>query len=112
MLNQNSLIFVKNFSLFFTIFFVFSCANVQHPLGGPRDRTPPKLLKATPPNSTRNFNAKEIRLDFDEFFKLVSQSTDVTMTPTPAKTPEYKVRQKTLIIDLKDTLEKNTTYVI
>jgi 5-hydroxyisourate hydrolase-like protein (transthyretin family) len=112
MSNQIRLIFFKNIFPFLLIFVIFSCANRQLPQGGPRDRTPPKLLKATPENSTRNFKAKQIRLDFDEFIKLANQNTEITLTPTPVKTPEYNVRKKSLIIDLKDTLEKNTTYVI
>jgi Bacterial Ig-like domain len=112
MLNQKGPFFIRIIVPFFVISTFFSCANRQLPQGGPRDRTPPKLLKATPENSTRNFKAKEIRLDFDEFIKLANQNTEITVTPTPAKNPEFKVRKKSLIIDLKDTLEKNTTYVI
>ena len=88
------------------------CAVQQRPQGGPRDREPPKLLKATPPNSTRNFTAKEIKLDFDEYFKLNSQFQEITVFPASDKIPDFKIRQKSLVIDLKDTLQKNTTYVI
>lgn len=112
MLNRTSVHFIKKNIIFFAVFTLFSCANRQNPQGGPRDRTPPKLLKATPPNMTRNFNSKVIELDFDEFFKLENQSQEITMTPTPAKLPEYKIKKKSIIITLKDTLEKNTTYVI
>jgi hypothetical protein len=61
---------------------------------------------------TRHFNSKTIQLDFDEFFKLTNTYTEISMSPTPAKLPEYKVKQKSILITLKDTLEKNTTYVI
>lgn len=91
---------------------IYGCANRQPPGGGPRDHDPPKLLKATPPNETRFFKDKIIRLDFDEYFKLTNPYSEVTMSPTPTKTPEYKPRGKSLYITLKDTLEKNTTYVI
>jgi hypothetical protein len=91
---------------------ISGCANRQLPQGGPRDHTPPKLLKATPPNMTRNFKAKVIQLDFDEYFKLNNIYQEITMSPAPAKLPEYKIRQKSIVIDLKDSLEKNTTYVI
>jgi len=100
------LLFLPLFSL------IFGCANRQPPGGGPRDHDPPKLLKATPPNMTRHFKAKVIKLDFDEYFKLTNQYTEISMTPTPTKPPEYLRRQKSLVITLKDTLEKNTTYVI
>lgn len=88
------------------------CAVQQKPQGGPRDREPPKLLKATPPNLTHNFTAKEIKLDFDEYFKFNNQFQEITVFPAPDKTPDFKIRQKSLVIDLKDSLQKNTTYVI
>jgi hypothetical protein len=91
---------------------IFGCANRQPPGGGPRDHDPPKLLKATPPNMTRFFKGKVIQLDFDEYFKINNPYSEITMSPTPAKVPEYKKKQKSIIITLKDSLEKNTTYVI
>ncbi|GGH10076.1 hypothetical protein GCM10007352_15730 [Mucilaginibacter phyllosphaerae] len=92
--------------------FVFGCASIQRPQGGPRDLTPPKLLKATPENMTRNFAAKEIKLEFDEFFKLSNQYQEISISPAMEKQPEYNISRKNLIIDFKDTLQKNTTYVI
>ena len=112
MLNKKSLFSLKNFVFLMLIFLAVGCANVQRPMGGPKDVTPPRLLKATPTNMTRNFNAKFIQLDFDEYYKLLNQYTEITMSPTPDKQPEYKVKGKSLVINLKDTLQKNTTYVI
>ncbi len=91
---------------------IFGCANRQPPGGGPRDHDPPKLLKSTPPNMTRFFKDKVIQLDFDEYFKLTNAYTEISMSPAPAKIPEYKTKGKSLVITLRDTLEKNTTYVI
>jgi len=112
MLNKKGLFFVFLFAVFCIILLNFGCASVQHPQGGPRDHDPPKLLKATPENMTRHFNAKVIKLDFDEYFKLTNTYSEITLSPTPAKLPEYKTKDKSLIITLKDSLEKNTTYVI
>jgi hypothetical protein len=112
MSNKTRPFFTKLFTLLFGGLVIFGCANRQLPQGGPRDHDPPKLLKATPPNMTRNFKGKEIRLDFDEFFKLNNPYQEITMSPTPAKPPEYNLRQKSVQIVLKDSLEKNTTYVI
>ncbi|MBS7565612.1 Ig-like domain-containing protein [Mucilaginibacter sp. Bleaf8] len=80
-------------------------------MGGPRDRTPPKLLKATPANMTRNFAAKEIKLDFDEYFKLSNAYQEISVSPAFEKSPEYNTKGRSLVISLKDTLLKNTTYV-
>src|SRR5471030_7453 len=111
-LNQKSRFFFQIFIGFIAISVIFSCANIQRPMGGPRDKTPPKLLKATPLNSTRNFNAKIIQLDFDEFFKLTNQYQEITISPEMVKPPEFQIKNKSLVIRLKDTLQKNTTYVI
>lgn len=112
MLNKKSTFLPQILVLWAVIFMFFGCANQQPPHGGPKDVTPPRLLKATPPNMTRHFNAKSVKLDFDEYFKLNNQYTEITMSPTPDKQPEYKIRQKSLYINFKDTLQKNTTYVI
>ncbi|HEK19241.1 Ig-like domain-containing domain [Mucilaginibacter sp.] len=112
MLNQKPAFFAKNVTLISVILFAFGCAAIQRPQGGPRDLTPPKLLKATPPNMTRKFNAKEIRLEFDEFFKLTNQYQEITISPAQEKQPEYSISGKALQIKFKDSLQKNTTYVI
>ncbi len=112
MLNKKSLFFCTFLSLITVFFLLSGCANIQRPMGGPKDVTPPRLLKATPPNMSRNFKAKIIQLDFDEYFKLSNQYTEISMSPTQDKSPEYKIKSKSLVIVLKDTLQKNTTYVI
>jgi hypothetical protein len=112
MLNKKAAFFLTKITLFYVVLAFMGCANRQPPGGGPRDHDPPKLLKATPPNMTRNFKDKVIRLDFDEYFKLTNAYSEISMSPAPAKLPEYKTRQKSIVIELKDSLEKNTTYVI
>jgi len=112
MLNKKSLFFCTFLSVIAVILTFWGCANIQRPMGGPKDVTPPRLLKATPPNMSRNFNAKIIQLDFDEYFKLSNQYTEISMSPAQDKSPEYKIKSKSLVIVLKDTLQKNTTYVI
>src|SRR6201996_5840482 len=105
--------FLREIFLPFVIFLMLiGCASQQKPQGGPKDRTPPKLLKATPPNMTRNFKAKQIKLDFDEYFTLKNQTQEVSFSPAMDKLPTYKVSKKSIVVDFKDTLQKNTTYVI
>ncbi|RFZ82756.1 hypothetical protein DYU05_11325 [Mucilaginibacter terrenus] len=105
--------YLPTFLLYISLVLVLAgCAAQQRPQGGPRDLTPPKVLKATPENETRNFKSKQIRLDFDEYFKLTNQYQEISVTPAQEKQPEYNISSKSLIIDFKDTLQKNTTYVI
>ena len=112
-LNKRSAFLPTKLLVFITALILFGCASMQKPQGGPKDRTPPKLLKATPPNMTRNFSANQIQLDFDEYFKLTNQIQEITISPALDKTPNIKTSKKSIIIDFKkDTLLKNTTYVI
>ena len=111
-LNKKSLFFAQILMSLTAFLTLFGCANIQRPMGGPRDRTPPKLLKATPANPTKNFSAKVIQLDFDEYFKLNNEYQEITITPEMEKRPEFTIRSKSIFIKLKDTLAKNTTYVI
>ena len=111
-LNKRAAFLCKYLLAFFTVCFLFGCASQQKPQGGPKDRNPPKLLKATPPNMTRRFNAKQIRLDFDEYFALKNPFQEISMSPAQDKLPTYKASKKSIVVDFKDTLQKNTTYVI
>jgi hypothetical protein len=110
--NKKLLFYTYCGALFSTLFFIFSCASVQKPQGGPRDKTPPKLLRATPADKTKRFDAKQIVLEFDEYFKLNNQYQEISISPAQERQPEYRIKQKSLVINLKDTLRKNTTYVI
>ncbi|MEO9171910.1 MAG: Ig-like domain-containing protein, partial [Mucilaginibacter sp.] len=100
-LNNKVAVFVKNFLYCFIAMIIFSCASQQKPQGGPRDRTPPKLLKATPANMTRNFKATEIRLDFDEYFTLKNPLAEINLSPAQEKIPTYKVSKKSIIIEFR-----------
>ena len=111
-LNKKAVFSLKNFTFFILLLVIFGCASIQKPQGGPRDRTPPKLLKASPPNMTRNFKEKQIRLDFDEYFNLKNPSQEITVSPAQEKPATFKASKKTLVVDFKDSLQKNTTYVI
>jgi hypothetical protein len=111
-LNKKTAFFREKLLPFFIALLLFGCASQQKPQGGPRDRTPPKLVKATPPNMTRNFKEKQVHLEFDEYFTLKNPFQEITLSPSMEKPPTYKVKKKSIVVDFKDTLQKNTTYVI
>jgi len=113
-LNKKHSFFASISLLFVVVMIAFGCAVQTKPQGGPKDVVPPKLIKATPANQTHSFSSKIIQLDFDKFFKLSNQFQEITITPAPEKQPDYNYtkKPKSLIITLKDTLQKNTTYVI
>ena len=94
------------------VFFVGRCANPVMPGGGPSDTQPPTVLGSVPENQAVFFNKKSIVLHFDEFVKIKSPDQQVLISPPLEKKPEYRLRGKSLIIDLKSELEPNTTYTI
>lgn len=108
-LNLKSLIFLFFIGL---VFFNTHCASIQQPMGGPKDSIPPKILKETPSNLSRNFNAKEIIIEFDEYIKLQNEYKEVSISPDLEEFKPPRVKKKSLVISLPDTLEENTTYTI
>src|ERR1700712_5975770 len=96
-LNKKTAFFREKLLPFFIALLLLGCASQQKPQGGPRDRTPPKLLKATPPNMTRNFKEKQIKLDFDEYFNLKNPFQEITISPAPEKLPTYKKSKKSIL---------------
>ncbi len=88
------------------------CANPVSPQGGPKDVTPPTLVKAYPPMYTRNFNAEKIKLTFSEFIQLKDLTKQLIISPPMLKTPEVRLKGKSVVIVLKEELKENTTYNI
>ncbi|MDG1760636.1 MAG: Ig-like domain-containing protein [Flavobacteriaceae bacterium] len=90
------------------------CAKRGTPTGGIKDEIPPVLLKSNPPLLATGFNAKRIRLHFDEFIKLKDIRKQLIVSP-PIQEGGYSIlpmsgASKYIQIDIKDTLEPNTTY--
>lgn len=100
----------KYFVVFLAMF--YGCASMQNPQGGPKDTEAPKLVKAEPKDLTTNFKAEKINLDFNEFIKLTNEFKEFSISPEMEKPPVLKAKLRRLTIDLKDSLEKNTTYTL
>src|SRR6187431_753466 len=87
------------------------CANMIPPTGGDRDSLPPLLLKASPPDSSKNFNNKTITFTFDEYIDQPQEIfKNLLVSPTPSVSPVVESKLRTLTVKIKDTLEPNTTY--
>lgn len=95
-----------------SLIIVTACANIRPPLGGPKDKTPPVVVKEFPKNLTKNFAAKKIEIDFDEFIKLTNEFSEVSISPELEKAPILKAKKEKLVITFDQALEKNTTYTI
>jgi uncharacterized protein (DUF2141 family) len=89
-----------------------SCAAVAPPLGGPRDRTPPRRISSSPDSAARNVKQQFVRLIFSEPVVTKDLTKNLLITPQlPADNP-YKLREDrnsiTLLFD--KPLDPNTTY--
>lgn len=92
-----------------------SCASIGHPEGEPKDEIPPKILKETPENYSKNFNSNIIKIDFDELIVTKNIRKELIISPPFKEFPKIRptsVANKTLTIEFEDTLKDNTTYTL
>jgi hypothetical protein len=92
--------------------FITGCANIVPPTGGPRDTLPPVLLKALPIVNALHVNSKKIELNFDEYLDLKDIRLNLIVTPVPRIMPTVSAHLRTISIELRDTLQPNTTYAL
>lgn len=107
---------ILGFIFVFIILLVsYQCAQRGTPTGGPKDITPPELIKAEPANMSTNFNENKIRLYFNELVKLKDIQKQLIISPplkyAPILTPMGNAN-KFVEITIKDTLAQNTTYTL
>ncbi len=93
-----------------SIFFLYNCANVSYPSGGPKDVSPPIALQQIPENGTTNFNEKKLRVWFDEYVSVSDLNNQFISSPPLKKTPKYIMKGKSVEFTISDTLKENTTY--
>lgn len=89
-----------------------ACANIGSPEGGPRDYTPPMMLRSNPIPGAVNFKGKKVELHFDEIVNIKDQTTRVIVSPAPKEQPIIRAQGKKITVEFQDDLEPNTTYVI
>ena len=89
-----------------------SCAAVAPPLGGPRDRIPPRRISSSPDSAARNVKQLFVRLNFSEPIVTKDLSKNLLITPQLPDDNPYKLREDrsaiTLLFD--KPLDPNTTY--
>src|SRR5690606_7819489 len=90
--------------------YLYSCATRSVPTGGPKDTIPPRLINTIPANKSLNFNGNTIVLEFDEFIKTKDINNQLIITPRLKEDIDQKINKKTLIINLNEKLDSNTTY--
>lgn len=94
------------------IIIMVSCAKRGSITGGLKDTISPSLKTSSPENFKTNFNAKQIKLEFDEIVILKSIRKQLVISPPMKYEPLIlpTTASKIITIRIKDTLEPNTTY--
>ena len=87
-----------------------ACANVVSPTGGPKDETPPTVIRSIPENFSPNFSSTQIRVFFDEFVTLSNLRQQLLVSPPMEIQPEIRIKGRSIIIDIEEELRPNTTY--
>ncbi|MDD3738352.1 MAG: Ig-like domain-containing protein [Lentimicrobiaceae bacterium] len=111
----NSLLyFVSNKTKLFVLllFVATSCATIVAPSGGPVDKQAPQVVSYSPQDKSLNFDSKKIVITFDEFINLQNADKQIFISPPFKNAPDYKVKRKSLQININDTLFENTTYTV
>ena len=98
---------------FGVILMAYACANrAEGPTGGPKDVTPPRVMKSSPTNGALNFSKKQIEIDFDEIISIEKVTENVIISPPQVKPPDVKSFGKKIIVEFNEDLIDSTTYSI
>lgn len=102
------------FLTFFLIVFIFShCASPKPLAGGPKDEKPPTIIEEESTlNEQTNFNSERIVITFDEWIVLKDVYSQLVISPPMPDDPEITQKGKSVIIELPDSLRRETTYTI
>jgi uncharacterized protein (DUF2141 family) len=100
---------------FISIFLVLvciGCAKKGNITGGLKDTIAPTLKISFPENFSTNFKGNQIKLTFDEYIKLKGIEKQLIVSPPMKNEPLIipSTVTKYLTIQIKDTLQPNTTY--
>lgn len=91
---------------------MISCAKRGSITGGLKDTLAPVLISSYPENYSTNFKGNTITLNFDEYIKLKNLNKQLIISPPMKHEPLISPTSvsKFIKIDIKDTLQPNTTY--
>jgi hypothetical protein len=92
------------------VLFINACANPVSPTGGPKDTTPPEIIRSTPLNQSVNFTGDRVIMTFSEFVTLKDMNTQLVVSPPLSKPPVFSMRGKSLTMKFEEPLRENSTY--
>lgn len=108
---MNKLIYLL-FGCILLLLLLTTCARVGTPTGGAQDAFPPRAIHYSPDSAATGVKGKRIVIRFDEYITLNGINEQLIISPPLSVSPEITIRNKELIVDIRDTLRPNTTYTI
>lgn len=91
-------------------FLMVRCANISAPTGGLRDSLPPRIIRTTPNEYTKNFSGKKVLIEFDEYIKLKDQQKLFFVSPPGSQKPRLTIKGRALEVLFEEKLDSATTY--
>ncbi len=88
-----------------------SCAEIIPLTGGEQDEFAPKIEQQQPEQGALFVSENQIKIEFDEYFKLNEPATSITMNPAVGKLTSV-AKNKTLLVTWDSILKPNTTYIL
>lgn len=98
--------------LLFVMILFISCARMGSPDGGWYDDKPPRIVSTSPQERSINVTDRKITITFNEYVKIEDATNKVIVSPPQLEAPEIKSAGKKIVVELKDSLQPNTTYTI
>ena len=90
---------------------LWSCANIGNPSGGPRDEDPPVFVSADPAPGSVNVNKTRMTLTFNELVNVKDAFSKVVVSPVGKSVPKVMSLGKKVTITF-DSIQPNTTYTV
>lgn len=104
---------IKLLSLFLSVsIYIYSCAAVSAPEGGPKDNTPPELISSNPESGSLYFKGGEVTLSFSEYIDERSVSNSINISPRLENPIDITYDDNNLLLNFPDSLLDDQTYVI
>ena len=94
------------------ILLMTGCARMGQPDGGWYDDDPPKIVATSPADNGTGVKDKKVIIEFNEFIKVEDATNKVVVSPPQLEMPEIRGAGKKIVVELKDSLKKNTPYTI
>ena len=103
---------IKIIFIFFSVSFLFSCANQLPPGGGDIDKIPPEIIYSYPQTGMINFKDDHIEIEFSEYVDKRSFKEALFISPAIDEQPEIDWSGTSVQIVFPNGLKDSITYVI